>query len=320
MKGILLVNTGSPYTCSVKDVRSFITSMLSDPYVVSVPDWFRPILVKGLIVPLRQFSSTSHYQLIWDYTHNVSPLIYQAQQLAIKLESKTQLPVEFAMRYEKPSLEEAIEKFNKRNIELDELIVLPLFPHYAKSSYQTVADYVTEFFQKGKYSFQLRLIEPYYNHPSYIESLVNTINPLVDDSYDRLIFSFHSLPLSHVNEGWAKGNGYDYVYQTKETIRLVQKELNIDAQKIRLTYHSAMGSKWLKPDLDDAIKSMAKDGLKKIAVVCPGFAADNLETLYDINHKARNLFLKKGGKEFTYIPCLNNQDIWVDSIKNIIGD
>lgn len=318
MKGILLINTGSPNTCSVKGIRSFITSMLSDPNVVSVPDWFRPILVKGIIVPLRQFSSTSHYRLIWDHKHNISPLIYQAQQLASKLELKTQLPVEIAMRYEKPSLEEGFSKLLDRGVDFDEIIVLPLFPHYAKSSYGTVADAVRVFFEKKNYPFKLRIIDPYFNQEPYIKALAETIKPFLSQNFDRLIFSFHSLPLDHVEEGWSKGLEFDYVYQIKETIRLLQKEIDFDTQKIRLTYHSAMGSKWLEPDLDERIKSMAHEGIKRIAVMCPGFAADNLETLYDINYKARNLFLKKGGESFTYIPCLNSQDVWVDGVINII--
>lgn len=318
MKGILLVNTGSPHTCTVKGVKSFITSMLSDPDVVTVPNWFRPILVKGIIVPLRQFSSTRHYRLIWDHTRDISPLLYQAQQLAAKLEQKSQLSVEIAMRYEIPSIEEGFSKLLARGIDFDEIIVLPLFPHYAKSSYGTVVTAVKEFHEKKDYSFDLRIIDPYFNKESYISALASTIKPFLTENYDRLIFSFHSLPLDHVEEGWAKGIEFDYVYQTKETVRLLQKEIEFDPQKIRLTYHSAMSGNWLKPDLDDVIKTMLHEKLNKVAVVCPGFAADNLETLYDIGHKTRNTFLRKGGEIFTYIPCLNSQDTWVDSIIDII--
>lgn len=319
MRGILLVNTGSPKTYSRADVKDFITAMLSDPYLMTVPDWFRPILVKGMIVPFRQFSSAKHYQQIWNHDWEDSPLLHNAKALAQKLEALTDLPVEVAMRYGEPSTQLALERLMSKNDRLHEVIVLPLFPQYAESSYKTVVDEVGKNFFKRPYPFRLKFIEPYFDHPAYISALATSIQPYIEDGFDKLIFTFHSLPLSHVEEGWHKGKEFDYVYQTKETIRLLLKELNLDGRKTRLVYHSAMGREWLKPDLDDTIKELADEGLKKIIVVAPGFAADNLETLYDINIKARELFMTHGGTHFSFVPCLNAEDYWVESVARIIS-
>ncbi|NDV78988.1 ferrochelatase [Dysgonomonas sp. 511] len=318
MKGILLINTGSPATCNRQDVKCFIRSMLSDPYVMTVADWFRPILVNGIIIPLRQFSSTRHYQQIWNPHFKSSPLLHYAKNLASKLETLTEMPTEVAMRYGEPSVQAAFERLLAKDKRLHEVIVLPLFPQYADSSYQTVVDHVGKVFFKQPYPFRLKFIEPYFNHPAYIKSLAESIRPYLEQGIDKLIFTFHSLPLSHVEKGWEKGRDFDYVFQTKETVRLVLRELELNTNKTRLVYHSAMGSNWLKPDLDSTITELAKDGVKKVAVIAPGFAADNLETLYDISIKSRKLFLKEGGQSFHYIPCLNDNDSWVKDIAKII--
>jgi len=319
MKGILLVNTGSPKTCKREDVKLFIHSMLSDPYVMTVPDWFRPILVDGIILPFRQFASTRHYELIWDKKNNDSPLLHSAKELAVKLEQLTEMPVEAGMRYCEPSIQAGFERLMAKSDRLHEVVVFPLFPQYAESSYKTVVDHVGKVFYKRPYPFRLKFIEPYFDHPAYITSLAKSIKPYIEKDFDKLIFTFHSLPLSHVEEGWSKGKDFDYVFQTKETIRLLLKELNLDSRKTRLVYHSAMGKKWLMPDLDGTVKELASEGGQRIVVVAPGFAADNLETLYDINIKARELFLKEGGKEFSFVPCLNSDDHWVESVVRILS-
>lgn len=318
MRGVLLVNTGSPKTSKREDVRLFIESMLSDPYVMTVPDWFRPILVKGIICPFRQFASARHYELIWNKDQKDSPLLYEAKSLAQKLEALTDMPVEVAMRYGEPTVQQALERLMAKNNRLHEVVVLPLFPQYAESSYKTVVDAVGNIFFKRPYPFRLKFVEPYFNNPEYIKALATSILPYIKDGFDKLIFTFHSLPLSHVDAGWKKGKEFDYVYQTKETVRLLLKELNIEVRKTRLVYHSAMGNKWLKPDLDETIKELAVEGVKKVVVVAPGFAADNLETLYDINIVAKGLFLKEGGSHFSYVPCLNSEDYWVEAVAKII--
>lgn len=318
MKGILLINTGSPATKQREDVKYFIGAMLSDPMVMNVPDIFRNFLAKRIIAPFRASASSANYSLIWDNEHDASPLIYNMQLLAQKVEKSADIPVEIAMRYGEPNIKDAIDKLKKKCPNLDELIIVPMFPQYAESSYQTAVDAVLGYIEQNKFDFEVKVVPPYYEEFGYIQSLAKSLKPYVEKGYDRLVFSFHSLPLSHVERGWKKGKDFDYVYQIKETIRLLTKELDLDPKKNRLVYSSAIGKKWLEPDLNQTMKQLPVDGANRVIVITPGFPADNLETLYDIDILARDCFMKSGGKEFSFVPCLNAQDYWVDGLIRVI--
>ncbi len=318
MKGILLLNTGSPNSKNREDVKYFIGAMLSDPLVMTVPDLIRNTLAKKIIAPLRASASAAHYSLIWDDEHNASPLIYNTQMLAKKLEESTGMPVEIAMRYCLPTIPDALNRLKERCATLHEVVVVPMFPQYAQSSYQTAVDAVGHCFYQKPHSFRLKILQPYYDEQGYIQALAKSLKPHVEKEYDRLVFSFHSLPLSHVEAGWKKGKDFDYVYQLKETVRLVTKELEIDPKKNRIVYSSAIGKKWLEPDLDKTMEELPGTGVKKVIAVTPGFPADNLETLYDIGIVARENFMKNGGEEFTFVPCLNAEDYWVEGLILII--
>lgn len=318
MKGLLLVNTGSPASPHRRDVRAFVEAMLSDPLVMTVPDWFRPILVKGIIGPFRQFGSAKKYDLIWDKELDQSPLLFGAEELARMLEKQTAMPVEVGMRYLNPGISKAMAKLDARNSELTEIVVLPLFPQYAESSYLTAVEEVKRAHKDCSCSVPIRIIEPYFNHPAYIKAIAASMKPYLEEDYERVVFNFHSLPLDHVEKGFEEGKEFDYVYQAKETVRLIQHELDLDVRKVRIVFSSAFGKKWLEPALTDQVEEMAKSGIEKIVVVSPGFAADNLETLFDIDIEARNIFVDNGGKELRYVPCLNSQQIWVDAVQQII--
>ena len=320
MRGILILNTGSPKTKNREDVKFFIGAMLSDPLVLStVPNWFRDTLAKRIIAPLRASNSASHYELIWDNEHNESPLIYNSLQLAEKIESSTGLPTEVAMRYGSPSILDAFTRLKQKCATLHEVIVVPMFPQYAQSSYQTAVDEVGRCFMSKPQSFRIKFIEPYFNKPEYISALADSIRPFTENGYDKLVFSFHSLPIAHVEIGWKKGKDFDYVFQVKETVRLVTKELGIDPKKNRIVYSSAIGRKWLKPDLEETMKQLAESGTKKVIALTAGFPADNLESLYDIDIVAREAFESNGGKEFYFVPGLNAEDFWVEGLVKIIS-
>lgn len=318
MRGVLLVNTGSPKSKNRGDVKYFIGAMLSDPLVLTVPDWLRKTLATKIIAPLRASNSASHYSLIWDYEHDESPLLYNTQLLASKIEESTDMPVEIAMRYAWPTIPDALQRLMDKCPSLHEVIVVPMFPQYAQSSYQTVVDEVGRFFYKRPYPFRLKIVEPYYNNPEYIHSLAASLAPHVEKGYDRLVFSFHSLPLSHVEIGWEKGKKFDYVYQVKETVKLVTKELGLDPKKNRIVYSSAIGKKWLTPDLNKTLKDFPSDGVERVIAITPGFPADNLETLFDIGVEARKTFMDAGGKEFTFVRALNAEPYWVEGLIKII--
>lgn len=318
MRGILILNTGSPKTKGREDVKYFIGQMLSDPLVMTLPDFVRNTLAKRIIAPMRASNSAAHYSLIWGERSAESPLIYNSKMLAKSIEEVTGMPVEVGMRYCEPSIPAAFQRLKERCATLHEVVVVPMFPQYAQSSYQTAVDEVGARFYEKPHSFRLKILSPYYNEPGYITSLAESLKPHVEKDYDRLVFSFHSLPLSHVEEGWKKGKDFDYVYQIKETVRLVTKDLNIDPKKNRIVYSSAMGKKWLEPDLNNTMQEFAADGIEKIIAITPGFPADNLETLYDIGIVAREQFLNNGGKEFTFVPCLNFENYWVEGLIRII--
>lgn len=320
MRGILILNTGSPKTKNREDVKFFIGAMLSDPLVLStVPDWFRNTLAKRIIAPLRASNSASHYELIWDNVHNESPLIYNSLELAKKIEATTGMPTEVAMRYGSPSIPDAFARLKQKCATLHEVIVVPMFPQYAQSSYQTAVDEVGRYFMSKPQSFRLKFLEPYYNKSEYISALAQSIHPFIQNGYDKLVFSFHSLPIAHVEIGWKKGKDFDYVFQVKETVRLVSKELGIDPKKNRIVYSSAIGRKWLKPDLEETMEQLAKAGNKKVVTLTAGFPADNLESLYDIDIVAREAFEKNGGTDFHFVPGLNAQDFWVEGLVKIIS-
>ncbi|MDH6354329.1 ferrochelatase [Dysgonomonas sp. PH5-45] len=319
MRGILIVNTGTPNSPNKKDVEEFIGTMLSDPMLMSaVPDWFRPILAKRIIAPVRAPKSAAHYSLIWNKEPFASPLILHTQNLAKKVEESSGLPVVYAMRYGMPDVSLALDLLEEKCSTLHEVVVVPMFPHYAQSSYQTTVDEVAKHFYKQPRPFKLKIAEPFYNHIGYIKALAESLRPFVRKEYDRLIFSFHSLPLAHVDAAWHKGKAFDYVYQIKETIRLVSKELELDVKKNRILYSSAIGNKWLKPGLDETMRTLPSLGAKKIIVLTAGFPADNLESLFDVDINAREIFMKHGGEDFQFVPGLNSTEPWVEGVIKIV--
>lgn len=318
MKGILLINVGTPASTEPNDVKEFIATMLSDPLLTGKPEWWSKFLAKNIIAPSSGTRVSEKYKLIW---HNegtpVSPLIYHMRNLAQKLEEQKGIPVEIAMRYCKPDVTTAFRELERRCPLLHEVIVFPLYPHYAQSTTQTSKDLIGDIFYKYPRSFRLKFVEPYYNHPGFIHALTSHAAPYLED-IDKLVFTYHSLPLSQAEAGWKKGKEYDYVYQLKETNRLFCEKLHIDPQDAILCYSSQRDKNWLSPFLDTHISDLPKLGHKKVAVTAPGFPIDNMETLYDIDIEARKLFMEAGGEKFTFIPALNSSDMWVEAIWKII--
>ncbi|MDY9917243.1 ferrochelatase [Porphyromonadaceae bacterium NLAE-zl-C104] len=318
MRGILLINVGTPASTNPNDVKEFIAAMLSDPLLTGKPEWWSKFLAKNIIAPSSGSRVSEKYKLIW---HNeetpVSPLIYHMRKLAEKLEEQKGVPVEIAMRYGKPDVASAFRELERKCPLLHEVIVFPLYPHYAQSTTQTSKDMIGNIFYRHPHSFRLKFAEPYYNHPAYIHALTSYAKNYLDD-IDKLIFSYHSLPLTQVEAGWKKGKEYDYVYQLKETNRLFCEKLDIDPHDTFLFYSSQRGKNWLNPFLDTDISDLPKLGWKKVAVIAPGFPVDNLETLYDIDIEARKLFMEAGGEKFTFVPALNGSDIWVEAIWKIL--
>lgn len=318
MRGILLVNVGTPASTDPSDVKEFIAAMLSDPYLTGKPEWWSKFLAKNIIAPQSGQRVSEKYKLIWHHEEKPqSPLLYHIRELARKLEEQKGIPVEIAMRYGEPDVTNAFRKLERKCPLLHEVVVFLLYPHYAQSTTQTSKEMIGNIFYKHPHSFRLKFAMPYYNHPAYIHALATHASPYLED-IDKLVFTYHSIPLEQVETGWKKGKEYDYVYQLKETNRLFCKKLEIDPHDTFLFYSSQRGKKWLNPFLSTDIADLPKLGWKKVAVIAPGFPVDNMETLFDIDIEARRLFMAAGGEKFTFIPSLNSNDLWVEAIWKII--
>ncbi len=320
MRGILLLNVGTPAECSKPAIEQFIGDMLSDPLVL---DKFQPaskFLARRVIAPLSAAKSLEKYSLIWRKEEpTISPILYYMQQLSEKLEKQKNTPVEIAMRYGSPSIEDALNAFSKKESKLTEVVVFPLIPHYAQSSTQTIIEEVKRVNNNNSYSFELKIVKSYFNHPAFIQALATHVKQYLTCDIDRMVFSYHSLPLHQVEQAWRKGKEFDYVYQLKETNQLLTKAMGINQNKTFLFYSSQRGNGWLRPFLNSDIADLPKHGWKNIAVLAPGFPVDNLETLYDIDIEARELFMKAGGEKFTFIPSLNDEDYWIDALWKMIS-
>lgn len=320
MKGILLINIGSPAACTKSDVRKFIGDMLSDPLIFGKPEWLSKFLARNIIAPLSAKKSFGKYKQIWRTEEpTVSPIVYFMQKLALSLENKKNIPVEIAMRFGNPDISRALKNLEKKSPHLREVIVFPLFPHYAQSTTQTTMDEIGKVFNKRPRSYRLKIIEPYFDHPAFIDALTEHARPYLKD-IDKLVFSYHSLPNNQVEAAWKKGKKFDYVYQLKKTNHLLCEKLNIESQFTLLFYASQRGRNWLKPFIDTDISGLPKLGWKKVAVISPGFPVDNMETLYDIDIQAREMFMKAGGEKFVFVPSLNDADVWVEAVWKIISE
>lgn len=320
MKGLILVNIGTPASCCKTDVEDFIGEMFSDAHVLGQSEKVSKFLAHKVIAPLSKNKSLKKYTQIWRKEEpTISPLLYYMRCLAEKIESQKNIPVEICMRYGKPDFETALQQLEKKCHRLHEVIIFPLYPQYARTTTQTTIDAIGKEFYKVNHPYRLKIIRPYYNHPAYIEAVSKHALPYLDQKFDKWVFCYHSLPLKQVEEGWKRGNEFDYVYQLKETNRLIANELRISPKDIILLYASHQNSNWLKPFLSTDIKDLPKLGWKKITAIAPGFVTDNIDTLYNIDIEARNLFLDAGGEEFTFIPSLNDSEYWVDAIYKIIS-
>lgn len=319
MRGIILTNVGTPANCTRKDVQRFIAEMLSDPLVFGQPKWFSSFIARNIIVPLSSSKSLEKYKQIWRTEEpKISPILYHMQILAKKLEESKNIPVEIAFRYGEMNIERAIKSLEKKCPLLHEVVIFPLFPHYAQSTIQTTVDETGRIFFKKAHSFRLKMIKPYFDHPAYINALAKNAQPYLNN-IDRLVFTYHSLPINQVEAAWKKGKDFDYVYQLKETNHLFCEKLNIDPRRTLLLYSSQRGNNWLKPFLNSDVADLPKLGWRKVAVVAPGFTIDNMETLYDIEIETKKIFMNAGGEKLTFVPCLNDSELWIEAIWKIIS-
>ena len=330
MKAVLLVNLGSPRDLKLSSIKEYLMEFLTDDNVIDLPKIIQKILVKNIIVPFRSKKTQEAYSSIWK--KDGSPLIINTNSLAKKISEKTNYSVEIAMRYQHPSIKHAMEKLINKGY--DEIIAVPLYPHYAQSTILTTANKIKEISTSLGGNLKVSFIRPFYNEEGYIDALTSLIKETLPSDFDHLLFSYHGIPERHVKNTdpskthclkikdccniKADAHQFCYRHQVLETTKLCAKKLNIEKEKWSVSFQSRIGPGWLKPFTDKVLDELPKKNIKKLAVVCPAFVADNLETLEEINIRAREQFIHNGGIEFTYIPCLNDNNNWVDFLSNYI--
>lgn len=331
-KGILLVNLGSPESTEVKDLRKYLDEFLMDERVIDKPWLLRALLVKGIIVPFRAPKSAEAYKTIW--VEEGSPLIVYTKKLQQALQARIEEPVEISMRYGNPTPDAAFKALLKRDPEIEEVIVLPLYPHYAMSSYETAVEYIKDFYGREKYPFRLSIIPPFYDDENYVHALSENIRPYVEKEFDHILFSYHGIPERHIHKSDITGchclstesccetnspaHAYCYRHQIRTTTRLVCELLQIPLDKYSISFQSRLGKGWLTPFTDFRLQEMPGEGIKKLLVICPAFVSDCLETLEEIAIRGKETFLQAGGESFTMIPCLNTNLLWVQAIEELI--
>lgn len=333
-KGILLMNLGSPDSTEVKDVRRYLKEFLMDERVIDVPYLVRSFLINGIIVPFRAPKSAEAYKTIW--TKEGSPLVVLTKQLQKALQQQVDEPVEIAMRYGNPTPQAAFDNLQKNNPDLEEVLAIPLYPHYAMSSYETAVESAKVIHQKNKYPFKLKFLPPFYNEPHYIHALAENIKPFLQKDYDHILFSYHGIPGRHIRKSDVTGchclkvenccevaspaHAQCYRHQVFTTTRLVMEELNVPKEKYSISFQSRLGKGWLEPFTDIRLEEMPKEGIRKLLILCPAFVSDCLETLEEIEVRGKESFIKAGGETFNMIPCLNTNPLWVNVLANWVKE
>lgn len=311
-RGILLVNLGSPASSRVSDVRRYLRQFLMDPFVIDVPTFIRFFLVYGLIVPLRERKSSKAYHAIW--RSEGSPLLAISRSVQQKLQERLDEPVSLAMRYGEPSIRRGLESLFSCS-SLEEILLIPLYPHYARASYETAVMEVEKQLRKFKREIRLHVFPPFYDHPLYIEALVESAKKILASGYDHVLMSYHGLPVRHLKNLPPEKNYREHVFKTTESFVTQAK---IPAGKYSVSFQSRLRSRghdpWLLPDTAHEIVRLAKNGVKKLVVISPAFVTDCLETLEELGIRGKQAFMEAGGEEFRLIPCLNDHPAWIDTL------
>lgn len=326
-KGLLLINLGTPKSPRFKDVWNYLREFLSDRRVIDLPWPLRYLLVYAIILPTRTKKSSHAYQAIW--TESGSPLRYHSENLCQKLKTKLEgnYQVAFAMRYGKPELNDALKELKN----CGEITVLPLYPQYSSAATGSAIEYFLKTIERDPTFPSINIIRDFYNHQAFINALALQIKPYIEVN-DHILFSYHGIPERHLVckklpnvcknacpiPSEKNQNQTCYRAQCFATTGLIAQKLKLDANKYTTSFQSRLGkTPWIKPYTDNILSNLAKQGIKKLAVVCPAFVTDCLETLEEIGIRALEDWKKLGGESLSLIPCLNDSDAWCEAIKEI---
>tara|TARA_B100001996_G_scaffold104373_1_gene78471 strand:+ start:6904 stop:7914 length:1011 start_codon:yes stop_codon:yes gene_type:complete len=328
MRGLLMINLGSPDSTSVADVRKYLDEFLMDERVIGKSYWFRWFLVKVIILNTRPRRSAEAYKKIW--WKEGSPLIVLSRRLFDKVKNILNFPVSLAMRYGSISINKGLKEL--QDIGVNEVIVLPLYPHYAMSSYETVVEKVKDEAKNNFPDFNLKFISPFYKEKNFINLLSKKIQKVINTvDYDHILFSYHGIPVSHLKisdptnnhcykvkdccKTHSQAHEFCYKHQVLETTEAVVKKLKIDKNQYSNSFQSRLPNEpWLKPYTDSELVRLAKEGKKNLIIVTPAFVTDCLETLEEIAMEGKEEFIDAGGENYHYVSCLNDSDDWAKLI------
>lgn len=327
---VLLLNLGSPDSPSVPDVKRYLREFLGDERVIDKPDnaFLRWLLVNGIIIPFRAKNSAHAYASIW--TEQGSPLVVTSRSTQAKLQARTALPVELAMNYGTPSIADALHRLVKQGI--DRLLLFPQYPHYAMSSWETVVVKVRHEAAKIAPDLTIECVQPYYRDADYIGALVASARPYLSQPHDHLLFSYHGIPVRHLTKAdtsqahcqvvadccttCSPTQTNCYKAQVTRTTYEFVKTAGLDPAKWSISFQSRIaGEPWISPYTDHLFEELPKQGKKRLLVITPAFVTDCLETLEEIRVEGADDFKAAGGTEFTHIPCLNDQPVWIDFLE-----
>ncbi len=334
-KGVLLVNLGSPDSTEVEDVKRYLDEFLMDERVIDFPYLLRSFIVRGIILRSRPPKTAKAYKKIW--WDEGSPLIVITQRLLAKVQQNVSLPVEMAMRYGNPSIEHGLQQLKNKGV--NEVLLLPLYPQYAMATTETIEVLAEKLVQTKFQEMKLTKFPAFYNRTEYIDALAEVTKTHLDSyNFDHLLFSYHGVPERHLRKTVKTKNHQKIVnekyccepqseeakrcYRTHcfETTRQLVERLGLKQEQYSQSFQSRLGiDKWLEPFTSDKVVELAQKGVKKLAVITPAFVSDCIETLEEIEMEAGKEFLHNGGEEFKMIPCLNDDDSWVNALTTWIG-
>lgn len=331
--GILLVNLGSPDSASPKDVRKYLREFLSDNRVLDSNKFVQQFVLNFLILPTRTKHAAEAYEKIW--TVEGSPLVISSIKQGDLLRERLDIPVEVGMRYGEPAIRVALRKLQQQDV--NKVLLIPLYPHYAMSSYETAVVKVQEEIKKMMTPMELITQPPFYKDDDYILALVNHSMAQLPDSYDLLLFSYHGIPERHVQatapagthclspgggcEPQAPCQQFCYRAQVFETTRRFVKLAGIPDGKWEISFQSRLGrDPWLTPATDVVLAELPGKGVKKLVVISASFISDCLETLEELQIRGKEDFMDAGGEEFYYLRCLNESPQWIDVLERMSKD
>lgn len=327
--GLILNNIGTPKSADPRDVKVYLDEFLMDPDVIGLPYPLRWLLVKGLITPRRSHASAEKYRAIW--MKEGSPLMVYSVGFAEKLQKilGKNWSVQLGMRYGEPSIRQALEKLRSERV--DRVVLAPLFPQYAEATSGSAVKEAKKLLKEMNWEIPFEVLPPFYHREGFLKSQADLMR---DEAHhaDHVLFSFHGLPESQVrqNPGCLETvNCCDrpqacamncYRAQCLKTARDLAQELGLSREKWSLSFQSRLGpAKWIGPSTEDELRALAKKGVQSLAVVCPAFVADCLETLEELGIVGKNEFLNAGGIQYRLIPCVNDSDAWVQAFAKILN-